>query len=172
MSAGDVTRLVPAGPAGTAEPAKIRVGDKAPDFTLPTTAGGTVTLSSFQGKKSVMLAFFPLAFTSVCTSEMCSFWEDSEKFEAADAKVLGISVDYTPSLRAFQEKEGFRTELLSDFRREVSRAYGVLLEKEYFSKRAYFLVDKTGIVRWMNVEAELGHRRETDELLAAIRSLG
>lgn len=150
---------------------EIGVGDQAPDFTLPSTAGGRVTLSSFRGRKSVMLAFFPLAFTSVCTSEMCSFWEDSEKFEAAEAKVLGISVDYPPSQRAFQEKAGFRTELLSDFRRDVSRAYGVLLEKELFSKRAYFLVDKEGIVRWKNVEAELGQRRENAELLAAIRSL-
>ena len=83
----------------------------------------------------------------------------------------GISVDHTASQKAFQEKAGFRTELLSDFRRDVSRAYGVLIEEQNFSKRAYFLVDKDGVVRWKNVEAELGHRRENEELLAAVRAI-
>jgi peroxiredoxin len=150
---------------------ELRVGDAAPDFTLPSTSGRAVTLSSFAGEKYVLLAFFPLAFTSVCAAEMCSFWDDVSKFEAADTKVFGISVDHTASQKAFQEKAGFRTELLSDFRRDVSRAYGVLLEKEFFSRRAYFLVDKSGIVRWKNVEQELGQRRENAELLSAIGSL-
>ena len=150
---------------------EVEVGDQAPDFTLSSTAGGKVTLASFAGKQSVLLAFFPLAFTSVCTDEMCSFWEDSEKFDTAGVKVFGISVDHTASQKAFQEKAGFRTELLSDFRRDVSRAYGVLLEEQNFSKRAYFLVDKDGLVRWKNVEADLGQRRENTELLAAVRAL-
>ncbi len=150
---------------------EIAVGEKAPDFTLSSTAGGKVTLSSFAGTSNVMLAFFPLAFTRVCTGELCAFWDDIDKFEHAGTKVFGISVDATPSQKAFQEQAGFRTELLSDFLRDVSRAYGVLLEDEGFSKRAYFLVDKGGVVRWKHVEAALADRRENDEILAAIRSL-
>jgi peroxiredoxin len=152
-------------------PAEVQVGDRAPDFTLPSTSGSPVTLSSFAGDKYVLLAFFPLAFTSVCTSEMCSFWDDVAKFEVAETKVFGISVDHTASQKAFQEKAGFRTELLSDFRREVSRAYGVLLEPQFYSKRAYFLVDKQGIVRWKNVEQELADKRDNAEILSAIGSL-
>ena len=102
---------------------------------------------------------------------MCSFWADTSKFEANGAKVFGISVDHTASQKAFQEKAGFKTVLLSDFRREVSRAYGVLLEDLWFSKRAYFLVDRQGIVRWKHVEAELGDKRENGELLTAIKAL-
>ncbi len=149
---------------------EIQVGERAPDFTLPSTAGGRVTLSSYAADKYVLLAFFPLAFTTVCTAELCSFWDDTAKFEAAGTKVFGISVDHTASQKAFQEQAGFGTELLSDFQRDVSGAYGVLLE-EGFSKRAYFLIDKDGIVRWKNVEAELRDRRDNAELFAAVRSL-
>jgi peroxiredoxin len=151
--------------------AEPRVGELAPDFTLPSTAGGPVTLSSFRGNRSILLAFFPLAFTSVCTTELCAFGEDVEQFEGKGAKVFGISVDHTASQKAFQEKAGFKTELLSDFKREVSRQYGVLLEDQFFSKRAYFLVDKQGKLAWKWVEAELGHRRENAELLAQIEKL-
>ena len=86
-------------------------------------------------------------------------------------KGFGVSVDHTASQKAFQEKAGFKTELLSDFKREVSRQYGVLLEDQFFSKRAYFLVDKQGKLAWKWVEAELGHRRENAELLAQIEKL-
>src|SRR5689334_13294519 len=114
------------------------IGAPAPDFTLPTTAGGTVTLSSLRGQKNVLLAFFPLAFTSVCTSELCAFSDDLSQFDSANTKVFGISTDFTPSQKAFQEKLGFTTELLSDgAARDVSRRYGVLLEDKGFSKRAY-----------------------------------
>ena len=77
----------------------------------------------------------------------------------------------TASQKAFQEKAGFRTPVLSDFHRDVSRLYGVLLEEKGFSKRAYFLIDKQGILRWKHVESETGHKRENDELLAQIHSL-
>jgi peroxiredoxin len=147
------------------------VGELAPDFTLPATSGERVTLSSFRGREYVLLAWFPLAFTSVCQSEMCSFGDELAKFADKDTRVFGISVDHTASQRAFQEKGGFRTELLSDFRREISRQYGVLLEPEFFSKRAYFLIDKQGKVAWKWVEAELGHRRENAELLEQIQKL-
>jgi peroxiredoxin len=152
-----------------AEPA---IGAPAPDFTLPSTAGGTVTLSSFQGRKNVLLAFYPLAFTAVCTAELCAFSDDLSRFDSADTKVFGISSDFTPSQKAFAEKAGFTTEQLSDAQREVAAQYGVLIADKGFPKRAYFLVDKAGILRWKWVEAELGHRRENEELLAEIGKLG
>jgi peroxiredoxin len=151
--------------------ADLKVGEAAPDFTLPSTSGDKVTLSSYRGKNNVLLAFFPLAFTPVCTSEFCSFWEDHSRFEENGTKVFGVSVDHTASQKAFQDKAGFRTDLLSDFRRDVARQYGVLLDDTFFTKRAYFLIDKQGKLAWQWVESELGHRRENTELLDQIRKL-
>ncbi len=147
------------------------VGQSAPDFTLPSTSGSDVSLQQFREKSVVLLAFFPLAFTSVCTAELCAMSEDYGKFEVAGARVLPISVDSIPTLREFKAKEHLTLDLLSDFKREVSRAYGTLLEDKFFSKRAYFLVDREGVLRWSHVEAELGHRRDDDELLAQIAAL-
>lgn len=146
-------------------------GDPAPDFTLPSTAGSDVTLSSFRGQANVLLAFFPLAFTRVCTAEMCDFTLDFTKFEAANTRIFGISVDSVPTLKEFRAKHDMRVDLLSDFKRDVSRHYGTLLEKEFFSKRAYFIVDREGLIRWSFVERELGSKRVNDELLAQLAAL-
>jgi peroxiredoxin len=147
------------------------VGAPAPDFTLPSTAGEPFTLSSLRGKKNVLLAFFPLAFTGVCTKEMSAFGQDTSQFEENDTVVYGVSVDHTASQKAFAAKEGFSTAQLSDFKREVSKLYGVLLEDKGFSKRAYFLIDKQGLLRWKHVEGNSGDKRENAELLAQIRAL-
>ena len=141
------------------------IGSPAPDFTLPSTAGRDVTLSSLRGQR-VLLAFFPLAFTSTCTAELCAFSEDYAEFEAADIVVLPISVDSVPTLKAYKASERMTVDLLSDFKRTVSRAYGTLDEERFLSRRAYILVDAVGAVRWTHVEAELGHRRTNAELLA------
>jgi len=146
------------------------LGAPAPDFTLPSTSGQTVTLSALRGKK-VLLAFFPLAFTSTCTAELCAFSEDYGRFQGADTVVLPISVDSVPTLKEFKAKERMTVDLLSDFKREVSRAYGVLLEDKFFAKRAYVLIDREGIVRWTFEEAELGHRRENAELLQQLQAV-
>ena len=147
------------------------IGTAAPDFTLETTAG-PMTLSQFRGKQHVLLAFFPLAFTSVCTAEMCSFTEDYSAFASKDVAVLPISVDSVPTLKEFKAKHGMTVELASDFKREVSRLYGTLHLERFFSNRAYFLIDKAGVLRWSFVETTPGTRRENAELLAEIAKLG
>lgn len=147
------------------------VGSPAPDFALASTSGEQVTLSALRGRR-VLLAFFPLAFTSTCTTELCAFTDDYDAFASEDVLVLPISVDSVPTLKEFKAKHGMRVHLLSDFRREASRAYGVLLEHTYFSTRAYFLVDAEGMVRWVHVEENPGMRRENAEILAAVRSAG
>ena len=146
-------------------------GDAAPDFALQSTAGTTVRLSELRGKSPVLLAFFPLAFTSTCTAELCEFSENFDRFAGKGVAVLPISVDSVPTLKEFKAKHAMKTDLLSDFKREASRAYGVLREATFFSERAYFLIDRDGVVRWTHVEAKLGDKRDATELLAAIASL-
>lgn len=148
-----------------------RVGAAAPDFTLPSTAGADITLSSFRGRRHVLLAFFPLAFTSTCTAENCAFSEDYDRFTRADTVVLPISVDSVPALKEYKAKYALQQDLLSDFKRDVSRAYGTLLPDRFFSARAYFLIDKQGVLRWRHIEDELGARRDDAELLRQIQSL-
>lgn len=155
--------------AATAAPVPA-IGTAAPDFTLSSTSGSDVTLSTLRGK-NVLLAFFPLAFTRVCTTEMCSFSVDLAAFVEANTEVLPISVDSIPTLREFKAKERISVDLLSDFKREVSRRYGTLVEEKFHSSRAYILIDRDGIVRWTFVEETTGNRRENAELLDRIRSL-
>ncbi len=154
--------------ASSAVPA---AGTPAPDFTLASTSGEKVTLSALRGRR-VLLAFFPLAFTSTCTTEMCAFTDDYDAFETEGVTVLPISVDAVPSLGEFKAKYGMKVDLLSDFRREASRAYGTFLEQHNVSNRAYFLVDGEGTVRWAHVEEHPGKRRENAEILAEIARLG
>jgi peroxiredoxin len=146
------------------------IGTPAPDFTLASTSGASVTLSGLRGR-NVLLAFFPLAFTRVCTREMCAFTEDYGRFQSADTVVLPISVDSVPTLKEFKAKEGIGVDLLSDFKREVSRAYGTLLEDKFFSNRAYVVIDRQGVVRWTFAEDTTGTRRENEELLAELARL-
>ena len=145
------------------------IGSAAPEFTLPSTAGGAVTLESLRGKR-VLLAFFPLAFTSTCTAELGAFSEDFAAFADANTVVLPISVDSVPTLKAFKAAERITVDLLSDFKREVSRAYGTLDEEKFHSRRAYILIDAAGMVRWTHVETKLGERRSNEELLAQVKA--
>ena len=147
------------------------VGEAVPDFTLPSTGGVDVTLSSFNGDKNVLIAFFPLAFTSVCTAEMCDFNADLEKFAGYGSVILPVSVDSVPTLKEFKAKLGLGIELLSDFKRAVSRAYGTLMEDKFYSRRAYFLVDRSGRLAWKHVESENKQRRKDDELLAQLQAV-
>lgn len=148
-----------------------QVGELAPDFTAASTSGKDVSLSSFRGKTSVLLAFFPLAFTGTCTKELVCFTEDFDQFAREGVEILPISVDSTASLREFKNKLHMKTELLSDFKREISRAYGVLNEDRFYSNRAYFLIDREGRIRWSHVETNNSERRDNSEILTAIKLL-
>ena len=147
-------------------------GERAPDFALQSTAGATVRLADFRGKSPVLLAFFPLAFTSTCTAELCEFSERFDQFAGKGVAVLPVSVDSVPTLKEFKAKYAMKTDLLSDFKREASRAFGVLREDTFFSERAYFLIDRDGIVRWTHIESKLGDKRDNGELLERIAALG
>jgi peroxiredoxin (alkyl hydroperoxide reductase subunit C) len=147
------------------------VGTEAPDFTLRSSAKQEVTLSSYRGRQPVLLAFFPLAFTATCTKELCAFRDDYSVFEQTGVAILPISVDSTDTLREYRDKLGISVEMLSDFRREVSARYGVLMMDRFYANRAYFLIDRDGIIRWAHVEDVPGHRRENSEILARIAEL-
>lgn len=118
----------------------------APDFTLIDTNKNEVSLDDFTGKNNVVLLFFPLAFSSVCTKELCSTRDNMKMYDALDASVLAISVDSHYALKAFKEAQNYNFTLLSDFNKEVSRDYNVLYEDFYgmkgVSKRAVFVIDK------------------------------
>jgi peroxiredoxin len=146
------------------------IGQMAPDFTLPSTSGEKLTLSTLRGKP-VLLAFFPLAFSGTCTAELCDMRDHHEQFTDRGVVVLPISVDSTYALKEYKAKHAMKLDLLSDFKREVSRRYGVLMEDRFYSNRAYFLIDAQGILRWAHVEENPSHRREDAELLRAIDGL-
>jgi peroxiredoxin len=147
------------------------VGDTAPDFTLPSTSGTTVTLSQYRGDRPVLLAFFPLAFSGTCTREFCEITDEFPRFDATRVLVAPISVDSTYALREYKAKHAMPFDLLSDFHREVSRAYGVYWPHKGYANRSYFLIDPHGIVRWSHVEEHPGHKRDNAELLARVNEL-
>lgn len=134
----------------------IELGQTAPDFTLKGThSDQPVSLSQFRDESNVVLLFFPLAFSPVCTDELCSMREDHSRYEELDAQVLGISVDSPFALKAWHEQEDFPFPLLSDFNREVAPRYDALYEDllglKGVAKRAAFVIDKKGKVRYAEV---------------------
>jgi peroxiredoxin len=130
------------------------VGSIAPDFTLVNQDREPVTLSQLRGRP-VVLAFFPAAFSSVCTKELCTFRDGMSGLEKAKAQVFGISVDSFFALKAFHDQQGFKFALLSDFNKQVIRDYGVFNEDmiglKGIAKRAVFVLDAHGVVRYREV---------------------
>jgi peroxiredoxin len=155
----------------TSNQAVPAIGSAAPDFTLGSTSGEQVSLSSFRGTSAVLIAFFPLAFTSTCTAELCEFSDDYDEFTRSGVVVLPISIDSVPTLKEFKAKHHMKTDLLSDFKREAGQAYGVMWKDSLHTNRAYFLVDKSGVVRWEYVEATPSSKRGNAEILAEIAKL-
>ena len=146
---------------------EVEVADVAPDFTLKDENGSEVTLSSFRGKKNVVLAFYPFDWSPVCTTENCAITQDLSKFEGKETVVFGISCDSHFSHKAWREKLGLKQSLLSDLKREVSKKYGLFLEDLNCSKRATIVVDKSGKVKFKMVQ-EIKVPRNNQEILAAL----
>ena len=140
---------------------KVEIGRPAPDFSLYDSDKNKVTLSGLKGQPVVLL-FFPLAFTSVCTSELCSVRDNIGLYNKVNATVLGISVDSTYTLAKFKEEQHYNFRLLSDFNKEASAAYDSLDENwgsmgmKGVSKRSAFVIDKDGIVRYAEILAHAG----------------
>lgn len=148
----------------------LKVGDEAPDFELRSHKGGTVKLSDFRGRRNVLVAFHPLAFTPVCATQMQRYQQDLARFDAADTTVLGISVDAQPAKAAWARELGaIDFDLLSDFhpQGDVARKYGVFREKDGISERALFLVDKNGRISWVRSYA-IPEQPENAEVFAAL----
>lgn len=149
----------------------LKIGDKAPSFKLKNTDQKEVSLSDFEGQNLVIL-FFPLAFTSVCTTELCTIRDDYKAYESLDATVVGISVDSPFTLAKFKEVENYNFDLLSDFNKEVSTAYDTIYEDfigmKGVSKRSSFVVGKDGTIKYADVLASPGDLPNFDEIKAAL----
>jgi peroxiredoxin len=156
----------------TAPQRLIAVGDEAPDFTLRDQNNEEFTLSSFRGDKAVLVVFYPLAFTGICTGELCRVRDDLSTFQNDDVQVVTISVDSPYSHKVFSEREGYDFPLLSDFwpHGGVAQAYGVFNDTTGFANRGTFLVDKTGIVRFAEMNGP-GDGRDAAEWVEAIKAL-
>ena len=146
------------------------VGQLAPDFRLKAGDGTHYTLSEYRGDKHVLLVFYPLAFSPVCSHQLPEVQSMLARFEAADAVVFGVSVDSHWSNGAFARQLGLRFPLLSDWKHETSAAYGLLLPTGY-SGRGSFLVDKQGMVAWREVSESTGNLDAVPSLDAALAAL-
>jgi peroxiredoxin len=150
----------------------IEVGDKAPDFALKDQNRNDVKLSDYRGKK-VVLSWHPLAWTGTCTLQMKDLEAHRQDYEERGAVALGMSVDTAPSKKAWAEDMGIEnTLLLADFwpHGEVAKKYGVFDEKSGASKRAVFIIDEEGIVRWKKIYPG-GERPDVDEILSALEEI-
>lgn len=155
---------------------KIEPGQKAPDFTLYSSEKVKITLSEQKGQ-NVLLLFFPLAFTSTCTKELCSVRDTISFYNNVNAKVLGISVDSLHTLAKYKAEQQLNFLLLSDFNKEVSDAYGSLYElfgynMKGVSKRSAFVIDKEGIVRYAEVlenASEIPDFKAIDKILTQLQ---
>ncbi len=140
----------------------INVSQKAPNFTLFDTDKNPINLSDFEGQKNVLVLFFPLAFTGVCTKELCGVRDDIAKYSNVNAQVLGISVDSVFTLEKFKNEQAYNFPLLSDFNKEASIAYDSIYDSftgmgmKGVSKRSAFVVDKAGIVQYAEVLESAG----------------
>ena len=131
---------------------QIKVGQTAPEFSLYDSERNKVSLADFKGK-NVLILFYPQAFSSTCTEELCTVRDDIARYNSANAVVLGISVDSVFTLKRYRDEQAYNFPLLSDFNKEVSRAYDSLFENWIFdmkgvSKRSAFIIDKEGIVQY------------------------
>ncbi len=150
----------------------VEVGAQAPDFTLKDQNTESITLSSYRGSKSVLLVFYPFAFSGICTSELCQVRDDLPRYQNDDVQVLAISTDPVFSLKAFDDAQQLGYPLLSDFwpHGEIARAYGVFNEASGMANRGTFLIDRAGTVAFAEMN-EPGERRDQAVWTKALEQL-
>lgn len=153
----------------------VQIGSPAPDFNLPDTTKTFHKLSNYKGK-NVVLLFFPAAFTGVCTKEMCQTRDELAFYNGLNAEVFGISVDMHFSLGKFKEAEKLNFNLLSDFNKEASKAYGTIFDQfagayNGVSKRASFVIDKNGVVKFAEILPNPGDFPNFDAIKKTLQSL-
>ena len=154
--------------------AAIQVGQPAPDFTLISDEKKPVTLAEQRGK-NVVLLFFPAAFTSVCTAELCNVRDNYEAYNDLNAQVFGISVDMPYTLAEYRKQQSLNFPLLSDFNKQASTAYGTIYDDWWglhgVSKRSAFVIDKDGIVRHAEVLEDAGKQPSFEKINEALKNL-
>ena len=158
----------------------LKIGDKAPDFKLPSFTPSAdlveISLSSYLGKKNVLILFFPQSFTGGCTTEMCTIEESYGEISGGDTEVIGISVDGTFVQKAFAKQNNIKYPLLSDFNKEVIEKYDVVHEAfahgmKNVSKRSVFLVGKDGLIKYIEITDNPGVQVNFDKIKDAVKSL-
>ena len=161
----------------------LAVGSKAPDFTLPTkTAEGPrpVRLGDNFGQKNTLLLFFPMAFTGTCTTEMCSVGNGLREYSDLNCEVYGISGDNPFSQEAWAQKEGINVPLLSDYEHKVAQSYGVAYDSFLpqlhlgfagVAKRSAFLIDRNGVIQYMEVHDDARELPDFDKIKARLAEL-
>ena len=156
----------------------LTIGSQAPDFSIYDSDKNKVSLSDFRGNKNVLLLFFPMAFTSTCTDELCAVRDDIATYSNVNAQVLGISVDSVFTLAKYKEEQSYNFPLLSDFNKEVSTAYETIYESftpmnmKGVGKRSAFIIDKNGIVQYEEVLESAGDLPNFTVINKKLESLG
>ena len=150
----------------------LSIGSAAPDFELSDQHGEKVSLSSFKGKKNVVVLFIPFAFTGTCTGELCALRDDLAPFQNENVQLLAISCDSMFTQRIFAEQEGYKFPVLADFwpHGAAAKAYGIFNEELGCAMRGTFIIDKEGILRWQVING-LGDARNIADYKAAISAL-
>lgn len=150
----------------------LKVGDTAPDFTLKSAKREDWHLSDFRGKKNVVLAFVPFAFSSVCSAQLPSYEAELDRFKDLDAEVVSISMDSTHALTAWAKSMGTSFSLLSDFypQGQVVDLYGVR-HQAGMAERALFAIDKEGVIRFIEIQDAPGNMPDNENLFEALRRM-
>ncbi|WP_319777287.1 peroxiredoxin [Maridesulfovibrio sp.] len=153
---------------------KVKVGDKAPDFTLPSISGKKVSLSEYRGKKNVIISFVPAAFTPICSDQWPGYNIARELFEKHDAIILGITTDNIPSLHAWTSQMGdggVWFPVLSDFypHGATAAAFGIL-RPEGISERAILVIDKEGVLRYIDIH-NINKRPDLGQIIRALKQI-
>jgi mycoredoxin-dependent peroxiredoxin len=150
----------------------LQIGSPAPDFELKDQHGVPTSLTSFKGKKSVVVLFYPFAFSGICTGELCGLRDDLSAFQNEDVQLLAISCDAMYAQKAFAEKEGYEFPVLADFwpHGAAAKAYGVFNEDRGCAIRGTFIIDKQGVLRWQVVNG-LGDARNLVDYKTALAAL-